>query len=43
MGSKCKEFTTGDKEKQWPSKKAKGKQQEKYHGSTVVATTRYKV
>ena len=30
-GSKCKEVTTGDKEGQWPSKKARGKQPEKYH------------
>jgi len=35
-GSKCKEITAGDKERQWPSKKAKGRQQEKYcRGSTV--------
>jgi len=30
MGSKCKEITTRDKEEQWPSKKARGKQPEKY-------------
>jgi len=35
-GSKCKEITARDEEKQWPSKKAKGKQQEKYHGGTAV-------
>ena len=29
-GSKCKEVTTRDKEGQWPSKKAKGKQPGKY-------------
>ena len=29
MGSKCKEIAAGDK-------KAKGKQQEKYHGGAVV-------
>jgi len=34
--SKCKEVTCGDKEGQWPSKKAKGKQLEKYcSGATV--------
>ena len=26
MGFKCKEIATGDKERQWPSKKAKEKQ-----------------
>jgi len=31
-GSKCKEVTTGDKERQWPSKKARGK----YHGGATV-------
>ena len=36
MGSKCKKVTAGDKERQWPSKKAKGKQPEKYcEGATV--------
>jgi len=30
-GSKCKEVATGDEE-QWPSKKAKERQQEKYRG-----------
>jgi len=32
VGSKCKEIATGDKKKQWPSKKARGK----YHGGTTV-------
>ena len=32
MGSKCKEIAVRDEEKQQPSKKAKGKQQEKYCG-----------
>jgi len=36
VGSKCKEVTTRDKEGQQPSKKAKEKQQGKYHGSTTV-------
>jgi len=36
MGSKHKEVTTGDKEVQWSSKKARGKQLEKYCGSTTV-------
>ena len=35
-GSKHKEVATGDKEGQRPSKKARGKQPEKYHGGTVV-------
>ena len=34
--SKCKEIATGDKEEQWPSKKAKGKQQKKYHRSATI-------
>jgi len=34
--SKCKEVTAGDEEKQWPSKKARGKQPGKYYrGATV--------
>ena len=36
MGSKCKEVTTGDKEGQRLSKKAKEKQQEKYHRDAAV-------
>jgi len=36
VGSKCKEVTTGDKEVQRPSKKARGKQLGKYHGGTAV-------
>jgi len=36
VGSKCKEVAAGDKEGQWPSKKAKEKQQEKYCGGTIV-------
>jgi len=36
VGSKRKEITTRDKEEQWPFKKAKGKQQEKYHGGATV-------
>ena len=36
VGSKCKDIAAGDKEEQWPSKKAKGKQQGKYRrGATV--------
>jgi len=35
-GSKCKEVTTGDKEEQWPSKKARGKQPEKYCRDAAV-------
>jgi len=36
MGSKRKEVTSRNKEKQWPSKKARGKQPEKYcRGVTV--------
>ena len=34
--SKCKEVTSRDKKGHWPPKKAKGKQQGKYCGSTVV-------
>jgi len=34
--SKCKEVAAGDKKVQWPSKKAKGKQPEKYHRSAAV-------
>ena len=36
MGSKCKEVTTGNEEEQWPSKKARGKQSEKYRGGAAV-------
>jgi len=36
MGSKCKEVTTRDKDVQWPSKKARGKQPGKYHGDATV-------
>ena len=36
MGSKRKEVTTGNEEEQWPSKKARGKQPEKYRGSAAV-------
>jgi len=36
MGSKCKEIAARDEERQQPSKKAKGKQQGKYCGGTVV-------
>ena len=36
MGSKHKEIATRDKEEQQPSKKAKGKQQRKYHGGAIV-------
>jgi len=36
-GSKCKEIVSGDKERQQPSKKARGRQQKKYHrGATVI-------
>ena len=35
-GSKCKEVATGDEEEQQPSKKARGKQLEKYHRSATV-------
>jgi len=34
--SKHKKVATGDKEGQRPSKKAKGKQQERYHGDAAV-------
>jgi len=36
MGSKHKEVATRDKEVQWPSKKARGKQPGKYHGGAAV-------
>jgi len=36
VGSKPKEVTTGDKEMQRPSKKARGKQPGKYHGGAAV-------
>ena len=36
VGSKHKEVTSGDKEGHWPPKKAKGRQQEKYHRGTAV-------
>ena len=36
VGFKCKEVATRNKEEQWPSKKARGKQLEKYHGGTTV-------
>jgi len=36
VGSKHKEVATGDEEMQWPSKKARGKQPEKYHGGAAV-------
>ena len=35
-GSKRKEAAAGDEEEQWPSKKARGKQPEKYHGGAAV-------
>jgi len=35
-GSKHKEVAAGDKEEQWPSKKARGKQLEKYYGGAAV-------
>jgi len=35
-GSKCKEVTVGDEEKQWPSKKARGKQPRKYCRGAIV-------
>ena len=34
--SKCKEVTTGNEEGQWPSKKARGKQPEKYCRGAAV-------
>ena len=36
VGSKYKDVAAGDKERQWPSKKAKGKQQEKYCSSATI-------
>jgi len=36
MGFKCKEIAAGDEEEQWPSKKAKRKQQEKYCSGAIV-------
>jgi len=36
MGSKHKEITIRDKEEQWPSKKARGKQPRKYHRGAAV-------
>jgi len=36
VGSKRKEVATGDEEEQRPSKKARGKQLEKYHGGAAV-------
>ena len=36
MGSKHKEIATRDKEGQWPSKKAKEKQQGKYCGGAAI-------
>ena len=36
VGSKHKEVTTGDEEKQWPFKKARGKQPGKYCGDAAV-------
>jgi len=35
-GSKCKEVAAGDKEVQWPSKKARGKQPGKYCGGAAM-------
>jgi len=35
-GSKCKEVAAGDEEEQRPSKKARGKQPEKYRGGAAV-------
>jgi len=35
-GSKHKEIASRDKERQWPSKKAKEKQLGKYHGGAAV-------
>ena len=35
-GSKCKEVAVRDEEGQWPSKKARGKQLEKYHRGVTV-------
>ena len=36
VGSKYKEVITRDKKRQWPSKKARGKQLGKYHGDATV-------
>ena len=36
MGSKCKEIAARDEEGQWPSKKTKGRQLEKYCRGAVV-------
>jgi len=36
MGSKSKKVATGDEERQQPSKKARGKQPEKYRGDAAV-------
>jgi len=36
VGSKYKKIAVRDEEGQWPSKKAKGRQQEKYHGGAAV-------
>jgi len=36
IGPKHKEVVAGDEEEQRPSKKAKGKQQEKYHEGTAI-------
>jgi len=36
VGSKHKEVAAGDKEEQWPSKKARGKQLGKYHRGAAV-------
>jgi len=35
-GSKHKKVAAGDKEVQWPSKKARGKQLGKYHGGAAM-------
>jgi len=36
MGSKCKDVTAGDEKRQWPSKKAREKQSERYYGGAAV-------
>ena len=36
LGSKCKEIAVRDKKEQQPSKKAKGKQQKKYHRGAII-------
>ena len=36
MGSKHKDVTAGDEERQWPSKKAREKQSGRYHGGAAV-------